>query len=187
MTPPPADGRKLTAVTVSEWTTEACFDVASQLFQYDCLTSEHWDRKALFEDRLGITNVSAYTHTTWGTGWLFTQLFRSYDAVIVYTKPGWKLENGAIQRMTNAMNAGVITVVENRGVHTEYLGDAYACAFDDRESLEALLNALATDEELRTTCRRQAKQIFQAHGLDTQSILAKYEQALLMTEKSSRY
>ena len=181
MPPPLADGRKLTAVTVSEWTTEPCFDVASPLFQYDCLTSEHWDRMALFKESLGVENVSAYTQTTWGTAWLFTQLFRSYDAVIVYTKPGWKLENGAIQRFTNAMNAGVITIVENRGVHAEYLGDTYACAFDDRESLESLLNALATDEELRNTCRRQAQQIFKTYGLDTQHILAKYERAILTT------
>lgn len=179
-TPPPlTDGRALTALTVSEWTpVGACFDVHSPLFRYDCLTSTSWDREHLFEDSIGISNVTAYMGTSWGIGWLYTQLFRSYDCVVVYNKPGDKLRSGAIQRMTNPMQAGVLTLVESHGVHTEYVGDSYACAFDDRASLEALLSALAIDAELRDACRAQATAMLREKGLGAAQIIAKYEALL---------
>jgi hypothetical protein len=186
--PAPVIDRPLRAATVMESRLnkphkDECFKVKpSAAFDYACLTGHQGLRQDLFTKALGISNATAYARTVWGTGWLYNRLFQSYDTIVVYVKQGWKFEFGAVQRMTNAMTSGVVTAVERVGVHLLYVPSSYQCSFTTPDTLRELLVRLASDSQLRSTCRTQAAEILNHHNLTADAIVRKYEQMLRVTD-----
>ena len=97
-----------------------------------------------------------FTSKIWGKPYLFTQLFRKYDVVVVFTKKGVKTTINSVQRMTNTIYSGVITVIERTGLHALYVSKNYPCSFTNQEELEIVLDSLATNISVREECQRQA-------------------------------
>ena len=79
----------------------------------------------------------------------FTQKYKN-------TKKGQKLTINSAQRMTNAINAGVITVIQRTGVHALYVPEGYLCSFINQNELKIVLEKLDKNVTMRTECQKQA-------------------------------
>ena len=176
--------RPISAATIMEEVDASsyCMDVGppSRSFTYECIVTRQRERAALFRDRLGI-DYEALGASPWGVGYAFDRLLRSFDAIVVYTKQaggrGHRNDDmGTVQRMTNALTSGVVTVVQRTGVHTLYVPEAYPCGFTDAVSLRRVLTAL-TEEKLREDCRRQGRAI--QEPLRVRAIVRKFERFVM--------
>ena len=181
-TPKEIEQLPLRAATFSEWgnSGQDCYDIHGSSFTYNCITlgTPH-ERENLFQERLPMCDVSKVIHNPLGTGFLFAELFRTFDVIVVpvkrHNKGGWKVKYGAIQRMTNAMASGVVVAVEAMGTFLPYVSN-YGCAFRDADSLKRLLEELARNIELNRRCRQQAKEI--VFQFSPYSTVQKYEAML---------
>lgn len=165
----------------------------SILFEYECIitynTQETTGSLDLFVGKLGpgsrmnltleYLDLLSRPDCLWGTGWLFTKFFQQFDVVVVYTKPGRKAKMNSVQRMTNAMSSGVVTVVQRTGVHELYVPSNYTCAFGSKaSSLYNLLEHLAENPGMRRKCLIEANEIIDNKKLSVPAIIAKYEKVL---------
>ena len=115
----------------------------------------NYGAKKVLEKELNV-KYADYAPKIWGVPWLFTQLFRKYDVVVVFTKKGEKLTINSAQRMTNAINAGVITVIQRTGVHAIYVPESYPCGFINQNDLKIVLEKLDQNVSMRIECQKQA-------------------------------
>ena len=133
------------------------------------------NERSLLESELNV-RYSDYSSKIWGVPWLHTQMYRKYDVVVVYTKKGVKMTINSVQRMTNAINSGVLTAIQLTGLHTLYVPKNYACGFTDNAELTKILENLYQNSSVREECQRQAKLI---NGpFSHTSILNKYHKML---------
>ena len=90
-----------------------------------------------------------------------------------------KSKMNSVQRMSNAMTSGVVSVVQNIGVHELYIPRDYPCQFGSNwKSLYTVLELLAQNVELRKECLKQAENIITSNKLTVPDIVKKYEIAL---------
>ena len=132
-------------------------------------------RKLLEGVKLNIT-YKDYLSKVWGQPWLFTQMYRKYDVVVVYTKKGRKEWINSVQRMTNAIDSGVLTAIQRTGLHKLYVPESYGCGFTDNNELTNVLENLDQNISLREECQRQAKLI--NAPFSHKNILDKYHRML---------
>lgn len=120
---------------------------------------------AFFARKLGVDAASVardLAGTVWGEAYWYSRLFRNYDAVLVYSKTGPKKLFNCVQRMANAMRAGVAAVVERTGAHALYVDEGYPCQFRDAPELRALLARLAARPRLLAECRDRGLALVEA-------------------------
>jgi len=133
------------------------------------------DPNKLLETELCV-RFNEYDSKLWGVPWLYTQFFRKFDVVVVYTKKGVKRTINSAQRMANSIHSGVITVIERTGVHALYVSESYPCSFTNQVELRKVLNNLDKNISMRKECQRQAKLINNAFKPET--IMRKYHDLL---------
>ena len=133
------------------------------------------NKKKVLKNELNVS-YDKYKSKTWGVPWLFTQLFRKYDVLVVYTKKGMKTTINSVQRMTNSIHSGVITVIERTGLHALYVSKSYPCSFTNHAELEKVLEELDKNVFMRKLCQQQAKVI--NNLFDPKTIMRKYEDML---------
>ena len=133
------------------------------------------NQKEFFAKELNL-EYDEYKTQLWGAPWLFTQTLRKYDVAVVFTKRGKKVTINSVQRMSNAIQSGVITVIERTGLHTLYVPKNYPCSFTNRVELKKLLENLAKNVSKGETCQRQAQHINQA--FQPEIIMRKYFELL---------
>ena len=131
--------------------------------------------KKLLGSYLNVT-YKYYLSKVWGKPWLYTQMYRKYDVVVVHTKTGVKERINSVQRMTNAIDSGVLTAIQRTGLHKLYVPENYGCGFTDNAELINVLENLDQNISLREECQRQAK-LIQA-PLSHKNILNKYHRML---------
>ena len=85
----------------------------------------------------------------------------------------------SVQRMTNAINSGVLTAIQLTGLHTLYVPTNYACGFTNNAELIKILENLYHNSSVREKCQRQAKLI--NDPFSHTSILNKYHKMLKPT------
>ena len=145
---------------------------------YDLFVKKVGPKSRLAFEREYIKTLSTPS-CLFGTGFLFTKFFQQYDIIVVYTKSGIKSRMNSVQRMSNAMTSGVVTVVQRTGVHELYIPPDYPCQFDlSWKSLYTVLESLARDLELRKECLKRAENIIISNKLTVPDIVEKYEIAL---------
>ena len=104
-----------------------------------------------------------------GTGKLYYNIFRKFDALVVLAKNHtMKLEYGNVQRAISQMRSGVPVLLEIRGrVFEDFMNQYnYSCAFQ-RYHHESTMNLMSFDEaveqlknpEVRRDCQRQGLEI----------------------------
>ena len=146
-----------------------CEEIKTTSVLLKCLrTDKPWK---VLEKELNV-KFSDYEPKIWGVPWLFTQLFRKYDVVVVFTKKGQKLTINSAQRMTNAINAGVITVIQRTGVHALYVPEGYPCSFINLNELKIVLEKLDKNVTMRIECQKQAVPLI--NPFRPQKIMNKY-------------
>ena len=133
------------------------------------------DKAKLLQNELNVS-YDRYKSKVWGGPWLLSQLFRKYGVLVVYTKKGIKTTINSVQRMTNSIHSGVITVIERTGLHALYVSKSYPCSFTNQDELEKVLEELDKNILLRKVCQQQAKII--NHLFDPETIIRKYEDML---------
>ena len=147
-----------------------CKEIKTNSVNLKCADSIN--KKTLLQNELHV-NYHNYKSKIWGVPWLFTQLFRKYDVLVVYTKKGVKTTINSVQRMTNSIHSGVITVIERTGLHALYVSKSYPCSFTNQIELKTVLESLDKDVSMRKECQRQAKVINDL--FDPETIMKKYE------------
>ena len=137
-------------------TKDLCIDIKTQSVHLKCLST--LKEKIAIEKELKV-NYEVYKSKIWGVPWLYTQLMRKYDVIVVFTKKGEKTKINSVQRMTNAIYSGVITVIQRTGLHVLYVGKNYPCSFTNQNELKNVLQTLDKNVSMRMECQRQAKLI----------------------------
>jgi lipopolysaccharide biosynthesis glycosyltransferase len=138
-----------------------CMKLTTENVLYDCIeTKNSGEESRLFRSK-NLTSTETCPRAD-----LFNQLYRLYDVLIVYDKG-----KAVIQRMINAMNSGVATVVQNTGVHRLHLNGMYPCIFEDEKGLNDIMSRI---HELKTECKQVARQI--VREFQPRRIIQKYDQ-----------
>ena len=133
---------------------DLCIEIKTHSVHLKCLRTLR--EKRAIKNELKV-NYNVYKSKIWGVPWLYTQLMRKYDVIVVFTKKGEKTKINSVQRMTNAIYSGVITVIQRTGLHALYVGKNYPCSFTNHNELENVLQTLDKNISMRMECQRQAK------------------------------
>ena len=138
----------------SSLTKNLCIEIKTQSVHLKCLST--LKEKRAIKNELKV-KYDFYKSKIWGVPWLYTQLMRKYDVIVVFTKKGEKTKMNSVQRMTNAIHSGVITVIQRTGLHALYVGENYPCSFTNQKELKNVLQTLDKSVSTRMECQRQAK------------------------------
>ena len=163
----------ISSMQINPINSKVCKEINTSSVNLKCANSSN--QKEFFAKELNM-EYDEYKTQLWGAPWLFTQTLRKYDVAVVFTKRGKKVTINSVQRMSNAIQSGVITVIERTGLHTLYVSKNYPCSFTNRVELKKVLENLAKNVSMRETCQRQAQHINQA--FQPEIIMRKYFELL---------